>query len=236
MKKTIYKAASRGHANHGWLDAHHTFSFAGYYDPSRVHFGMLRVLNDDIIAAGKGFGAHPHDNMEIVTIPLSGAIKHGDNTGNASVISAGDVQIMSAGSGIVHSEANASATESLNLFQIWVFPKVENIQPRYDQRTFSAEDRKNKMQVVVSPDDKDQALWINQDAWFSLGDFDKGKTLDYKIHLPGNGAFLQVIEGIVEIDGEVLNTRDAIGISGEETIQCSFTADAKILIIEVPMN
>lgn len=143
---------------------------------------------------------------------------------------------MSAGSGIVHSEANASATESLNLFQIWVFPKVENIQPRYDQRTFLAEDRKNKMQVVVSPDDKDQALWINQDAWFSLGDFDKGNTLEYKTHLTGNGAFIQVIEGTIEVDGEVLNTRDAIGISGDDTILCSFTSDAKILIIEVPMN
>lgn len=236
MKKTIIKAETRGHANHGWLDAHHTFSFAGYHDPSRVHFGMLRVLNDDTIAAGRGFGAHPHDNMEIVTIPLSGAIQHSDNTGNASVIRSGDVQIMSAGTGITHAEANASTTEALSLFQIWVFPKQDNIKPRYDQRTFLAENRKNKFQVVVSPDEKDNALWINQDAWFSLGDFDNGNKIEYRTHLKTNGAFIQVIEGTVEVAGETLNKRDAIGISDEENISISFSTDARILIIEVPMN
>ena len=236
MKKIIFKAETRGHANHGWLDAHHTFSFAGYHDPSRVHFGMLRVLNDDVIAEGRGFGAHPHDNMEIITIPLSGAIQHNDNTGNASVIRSGDVQIMSAGTGIVHAEANASAAEKLSLFQIWIFPKEENIKPRYDQRTYLPENRKNKFEVVVSPEESENSLWINQDAWLSLGDFENGKKVDYQTHLKGNGVFIQVIEGSVEVSGETLNKRDAIGISEEENISLSFSTDARILIIEVPME
>src|SRR6185436_10214012 len=173
MKTLLHRSSERGHANHNWLDAHHSFSFASWYDPNKVHFGMLRVLNDDIVAAGMGFGKHPHDNMEIVTIPLQGALKHSDSMGNEGVIQKGEVQIMSAGTGIFHSEMNASETESTNIIQTWVFPKEKNIKPRYDQRKFVKENRLNKLCLVVSPDEKDEVLWINQDCWYSLGAFEK---------------------------------------------------------------
>src|SRR5579872_4416643 len=187
MKKIIHRAEDRGYADHGWLKAHHSFSFADYSDMTKVHFGELRVLNDDTVAPGRGFGMHPHDNMEIVTIPLSGAIKHRDSMGNEGVIRAGDVQIMSAGTGIVHSEFNASSSEFLNLFQIWVFPKVRNIQPRYDQKTFLPEGRKEKFQVLVSPGKEDGTMWVNQDVWFNLGDFSAWKEIAYAPKLKGNG-------------------------------------------------
>jgi quercetin 2,3-dioxygenase len=235
MKKVIHRAADRGHANHGWLDAHHSFSFAGYHDPSKVHFGMLRVLNDDIIAAGKGFGAHPHDNMEIVTVPLSGSLQHRDNTGHSEIIKSGDVQIMSAGSGIQHSEANASATDSLNLLQIWVFPKLENITPRYEQKTFHEKDRVNKFQIVVSPVKEEGGVWINQDAWFSLAEIDANITLKYDRHKENNGMYLFLIEGQIGVEGEILNKRDAIGLSETGTISISATGKSKLLVIEIPM-
>ncbi|MDB5226330.1 MAG: hypothetical protein JWN78_523 [Bacteroidota bacterium] len=234
MKTIIHKANERGTADHGWLKAKHSFSFAGFYDPSREQFGTLRVLNDDIVDAAQGFGKHPHNNMEIVTIPLRGALKHKDSMGNEGVIKAGDVQIMSAGRGILHSEFNASDTEDVNLFQIWVFPKKVNIEPRYDQRFFDEKDRQNKWQVVVSPEEKDNALWINQDAYFSLGNFEQSTS--YTIHHPGNGVYLMVVEGEVEIDGNKLSKRDAIGISETEGINISVLQPSKLLAVEIPMK
>lgn len=236
MKTILYKSDSRGFADHGWLKARHSFSFAGYYDPARVHFGMLRVLNDDIVDGGMGFGSHPHDNMEIVTIPLSGALQHKDNTGKSEVIRQGDVQIMSAGTGIVHSEKNASSTEPVNLLQIWVFPEKENIKPRYQQITFDVAERKNKFQTVVSPEENDKSLWINQKSWFTLADPDANQTMTYKLHDKNNGVYLFVIKGEVEAGNEKLGDRDAIGISESDEVQVKVNSDAQLLFIEVPMN
>jgi len=236
MKTTLHKADTRGHANHGWLDSHHTFSFAGYYDPARVHFGMLRVLNDDIVKGGGGFGQHPHDNMEIISIPLRGALEHGDNTGGHGIIKSGEVQIMSAGSGIAHSERNASKVEDVNFLQIWVFPKERNIKPRYDQKLFGREDRTNKFQAVVSPEKNDSSLWINQDAWFSLGNLSKGATSEYTIKKTSNGVYVFVIEGEVTANGQKLSKRDGLGVWDTDKISISAEADAEVLLIDVPMN
>lgn len=236
METKIQRANERGFADHGWLRANHSFSFANWYDPAKMHFGAIRVLNDDVIAAGRGFGAHPHDNMEIVTIPLSGAVAHKDSTGTEGIIKKGDVQIMSAGTGITHSEYNASDTEALNLFQVWIFPKLENIKPRYEQKTFDDNERINKWQTVVSPDENDEAMWINQDAVFSLGRPAKGTTLSYKNKFSGNGIYLMVVDGKVEVNNEVLNKRDAIEITETDEIAIKAMEDAEILAIEVPMN
>jgi len=236
MRTKLFKSAERGHANHGWLDAYHTFSFASWYDPDRVHFGLLRVLNDDTVAPGMGFGKHPHDNMEIVTIPLSGALKHSDSTGRNEVIKAGEVQIMSAGRGIQHSEFNASSTEPVKLFQIWVFPKERDIEPRYDQRDFGAAAMKDQLRTVVSPEKTDDALWINQDAYFSLGKFETASEIEYKIRHKGNGAFIMIVEGGAEVDGSQLGRRDAIGVSETDAVKIKVEANTEILVIEVPMN
>ena len=233
---SIQKASERGGANHGWLNAKHYFSFAGYHNPEKVHFGLLRVLNDDTIAGGTGFPAHPHDNMEIVTIPLSGALQHKDNTGGEGVIKSGDVQIMSAGSGVRHSEFNASKTEEATLFQVWIFPKVTNIKPRYDQRTFDVNDRINKWQVVVSPNETDNALWINQDARFSLTKLEAGKMLTYENAFKGNGVYLVVVNGSVEIDGKQFSKRDAVGIADTDQFSIRAGEDAELMAIEIPMN
>lgn len=235
MKKVIHRAGTRGYADHGWLKSFHTFSFAGYYDPERVHFGLLRVLNDDVVEGGRGFGRHPHDNMEIVSIPLSGALHHQDSTGRDKVINTNDVQIMSAGRGIAHSEFNDSHTDAVNFLQIWVFPKEKNIEPRYDQKNFAPEGRKNKFQVVVSPEDA-EAVWINQDAYFSLGKLDKGVALDYKVRKDGNGVYAFVISGEVKINEDTLQRRDAVGISDTDQLHVEATDDAEVLLIEVPMN
>jgi redox-sensitive bicupin YhaK (pirin superfamily) len=235
MKTLIHKSNTRGHANHGWLDAHHSFSFGQWYNPERVHFGKLRVLNDDIVKAGFGFGKHPHDNMEIITIPLSGALEHKDSTGGHGVIAKNDVQVMSAGSGIEHSEFNHSKTDDVNLFQLWIFTNKENVTPRYDQKTFSASDRQNKFQTVVSPFGND-GLWIYQDAWISLGNFDAENSTSYQIKSQGNGIYLLVIDGEVEIDGNILSKRDAIGIWDTDAINILSTTNTEILLIEVPMN
>ena len=235
MKSILYKANERGYANHGWLNAKHTFSFAGYYDESKIHFGLLRVLNDDIIAPAMGFGMHPHDNMEIITIPLSGSIEHKDNTGGHGVISPGEVQVMSAGTGVYHSEFNASKTEELNLFQIWIFPKERNIKPRYDQKKFSADDRKSKLQVLVSPV-HEGALWINQDAFLSRIDLHTGEEFVYKNFKSGNGIFTMVIEGEISIEENNLARRDAIGISECEMLSVKSLTNTQLLFIEVPMN
>lgn len=236
MKTKLHKAQSRGHANHGWLDSHHTFSFAGYYDPSRVNFGALRVLNDDIVKGGAGFGRHPHDNMEIISIPLAGALEHGDNAGGHGVIRSGEVQIMSAGSGITHSEKNASETESVNFLQIWVFPKMRDIQPRYDQKLFPAEDRINKFQTVVSPVKDGNALWINQDAWFSLGKLKAGNSSDYTFNKKDSGVYAFVIDGDVTVNGEKLNKRDGLGVWDTDKLTVVAGSDAEVLLMEVPMN
>mgnify|MGYP003815572751 CR=1 FL=1 len=233
MKTVIHKANERGQVNHGWLKANHSFSFAGYYDPKKEQFGTLRVLNDDTVEAGFGFGMHPHNNMEIVTIPLKGALKHKDSTGGEGVIKTGDVQIMSAGSGIMHSE-HATADEDVNLFQIWVFPKKVNIEPRYDQRTFAESDRENKWQIVVSPEEAHHALWINQDAYFSLGNFDTATS--YQLNKADNGVYLMVIDGEIEIDGTILSTRDAIGITEAKAFEIKVLQAAKLLVVEVPMK
>jgi redox-sensitive bicupin YhaK (pirin superfamily) len=235
MKAIVHPAQERGHANHGWLDSYHSFSFAGYYNPSKIHFGALRVLNDDKVAAGMGFGTHPHDNMEIVSIPLSGDLHHKDSTGRDKIIKQGDVQIMSAGSGIEHSEQNANRDKEVKFLQIWVFPKEKNIEPRYDQKSFAKEDRLNKWQTVVSPNE-DSALWINQDAWFTLGTYQKEKTATYNLHQKNGGVYVFVIEGEINIGGQTLNSRDAIGIWETETINIKAGTDTELLLIEVPMQ
>ena len=236
MKTALHKAETRGRANHGWLDSHHTFSFAGYHDPSRMNFGLLRVLNDDIVKGGMGFGQHPHDNMEIISIPLRGALEHGDNTGGHAIIKSGEVQIMSAGSGLAHSEKNASPTDDVNFLQIWVFPKERNIEPRYEQKMFSKADRMNTIQTVVSPGKENGALWINQDAWFHLTDLKKGSKVEYQLHGKQSGVYVFVLEGNVTAGGQALNRRDGVGISETEKIEISADNDAEVLIMEVPMN
>lgn len=237
MKTMIHKADTRGHANHGWLDSHHTFSFAGYHDPSRVNFGVLRVLNDDNVKGGMGFGQHPHDNMEIISIPLKGSLEHGDNTGGHGIIKSGEVQIMSAGSGIAHSEKNASKTEAVNFLQIWVFPKEKNITPRYDQKEFKSSERINKLQTVISPEKENiSSLWINQDAWFHLGNLKKGFTIDYALKKNGNGVYAFIIEGEVTINGQKLNKRDGLGVWETDKISISADTDTEVLLMEVPMN
>lgn len=236
MKTIVHKAETRGHANHGWLDSHHTFSFASYYDPLRVHFGALRVLNDDIVAGGRGFGTHPHDNMEIISIPLKGELQHQDDTGRNEVIRTNDVQIMSAGSGIAHSEYNASKTDPVNFLQIWVFPKLENVQPRYDQKTFNPEDRVNQLQLVVSPDQTGGSILINQDAWFSLGTLKKDFKTTYTVKQKNNGVYVFVIDGGVTVNGEKLNKRDGLAISETDTLTITADSDSEVLLMDVPMN
>lgn len=236
MKTIVHKAEERGFADHGWLKAAHSFSFAGYYNPAKTHFGLLRVLNDDIVAPGMGFGTHGHDNMEIVTIPLKGILAHKDSLGSEGKIEFGEVQIMSAGSGIQHSEFNGSLTDEVNLLQIWVFPKVRNIPPRYDQKRFDPEKGHNKLQLLVSPEESAETMWINQDAYFSLGDFDAGKQVEYSIKHQGNGAYLFVIDGDVQVEGHVLKAKDAMGILDTNNFDFKAESKAKVLIIEVPME
>ncbi len=236
MKTVLHKAASRGHANHGWLDTNHTFSFANYYDPSRMNFGALRVLNDDFVAGGMGFGRHPHDNMEIVSIPLKGDLEHKDSMGNVAVIRQNDVQIMSAGSGIFHSEYNKNPDSQVNFLQIWVFPKQRNIQPRYDQRTFKPEDRVNKLQQVVSAKKDAEGVWINQDAYFYLGNLKKGFQTEQVVNEKGNGVYAFVLEGDVTINGQALNKRDGFGVWDIDKLSIHADNDAEILLMEVPMN
>ena len=236
MKTLLFKAADRGSADYGWLKPNYYFSFAQYNDNTKVHFGLLRVLNDDFIDGGGSFPPHPHDNMEIVTIPFTGAIKHKDSTGGEGIIQAGDIQIMSAGSGVQHSEANASATKPVTLFQVWIFPKERNIKPRYDQKTFDVTERTNKWQTVVSPIDADNALWINQDARFSLTNLEAGAAINYTNAFKNNGVFLVVINGSVEVGGQQLNKRDALGISETENFTVKASEDAELLAIEIPMN
>lgn len=235
MKTILHKADTRGHASFGWLNSYHTFSFGQYYNPERVHFGALRVLNDDTVAKGMGFGKHPHDNMEIVSIPLYGDLHHQDSTGRDEIIRQHDVQIMSAGSGIAHSEMNANRDKEVKFLQIWVFPKQKNIEPRYEQKTFRPEDRNNQLLTVVAPDDTN-AVYINQDAWFSLGKFDKDFNTTYSFHKKENGVYAFVLSGEVNINGENLASRDGLGITDTDQLTIKATSDAEILLIEVPMQ
>ncbi|HVX50354.1 MAG TPA: pirin family protein [Chitinophagaceae bacterium] len=234
MNTILYKAAERGHANHGWLNSYHSFSFAGYYNPQKIHFGALRVLNDDTVKGGYGFSKHPHDNMEIVSIPLYGDLEHKDSTGRHEIIRQGDVQIMSAGSGIAHSEMNANKDRDVKFLQIWVFPKKEDITPRYEQKTFNPASRQNRIETVVAPDDGN-AVWINQDAWFSLANFGKDFSASYSLKKNGNGLYVFVIDGSISINGQALSKRDALGITDTEAVTLTAVENAEILLIEVPM-
>lgn len=236
MNTVLHRAGTRGHANHGWLDTSHTFSFANYYDPGRMNFGVLRVLNDDFVDGGKGFGKHPHDNMEIISIPLEGDLKHEDSMGNIAEIKQNDVQILSAGTGIYHSEFNKNPDKKVNFLQIWVFPKQRNIQPRYDQRTFKPEDRVNRLQQIVSANPEDEGVWINQDAWFHIGNLKKGFQSDYEIKKEGNGVYAFVINGDVTVNGQKLGRRDGFGVWDTDKLQITADNDAELLLMEVPMN
>jgi len=235
-KSVLHKAASRGHANHGWLDSYHTFSFAGYYDPERVHFGALRVLNDDTVSAGMGFGTHPHDNMEIISIPLEGDLEHKDSMGNVTVIKNGDIQVMSAGTGIMHSEYNKNSDRQVKFLQIWVFPDKKNVTPRYDQISLNMADRQNKLQQILSPSADDAGVWIHQNAWFHLGKMEKGVSIDYHLKAKENGVYFFVLSGEVKVGDQELSTRDGFGIWDLAQISITATTVAEILLMEVPMN
>jgi redox-sensitive bicupin YhaK (pirin superfamily) len=237
MKNTVlHKANSRGHADHGWLNAYHSFSFASWYNPERIQFGMLRVLNDDTIAAGMGFGTHPHDNMEIITIPLEGDLAHKDSMGNASTIKTGDVQVMSAGTGIQHSEFNPNHNQQTKLFQIWLFPKYRNVEPRYQQITLEVTKQKNDFAQILSPNPEDEGVWVHQDAWFYLSDFDANFSKKLALKKEGNGFYIMNIEGEIEVEGTKLNKRDAIGIWETNEIEIKANTNSRFLIMEIPME
>jgi len=237
MARTIlHKADSRGDANHGWLHSRHTFSFADYYDPDRVHFGALRVLNDDIVEAGMGFGTHPHDNMEIISIPLEGDLEHKDSMGTISVIKHGDVQVMSAGTGITHSEYNKNKDKRVKFLQIWVIPNKLDVKPRYDQIILNVADRHNIFQQILSPDPDDDGVWFYQNAWFHLATFDKGFSADYELKAKGNGVYTFVLSGDITISDQKLNARDGFGIWDTEKFSVKADSDAEFLLMEVPMK
>jgi len=237
MKNTVlHKANTRGNANHGWLNAFHSFSFGSWYNPERVQFGTLRVLNDDTIAAGMGFGTHPHDNMEIITIPLEGDLAHKDSMGNSATIKTGDVQVMSAGTGIQHSEFNPNPDLQTKLFQIWLFPKTRNVEPRYQQITLDKSLEKNDFAQILSPNETDEGVWIHQDAWFYLSDFDKDFSKKLSLKKDGNGFYIMNIEGEIEVNGEKIEQRDAIGIWETSELEIKANSAAKFLVMEIPME
>lgn len=232
----IHKANSRNSADFGWLKVNHTFSFANYYNPDRMNFGALRVLNDDTILGGKGFSTHPHDNMEIITIPLEGSLKHKDDMGNGSIIKKGDIQVMSAGRGIQHSEYNGDDILPAKVLQIWLHPNKINVIPRYQQLSIKSLIKPNIFSQILSPDIKDQGVWIHQNSWFSLGEFTKTTTSNYKLHSTSNGIYIFIIDGKVEINGDILNKRDAIGLWQVDSINISSSIGSRVLIMEVPMD
>ncbi len=236
MKTVLHKANTRGHANHGWLDTHHTFSFANYYNPDRMHFGVLRVLNDDRVAPGRGFGTHPHDNMEIISIPLEGDLEHKDSMGNVAVIKQGDVQVMSAGTGIYHSEYNKNKDQEVKFLQIWMFPREKGVTPRYDQITLKDQDLKNDFFQILSPNADDEGVWVHQDAWFHLGKLDKGYKDHYKIKKPDNGVYAFILDGKVTIEGQSLDKRDGFGVWDTDKIEIIADSNAKVLLMDVPMQ
>lgn len=236
MNTILHKSHTRGHANHGWLDTHHSFSFANYYNPERMHFGVLRVLNDDWIARGKGFGTHPHDNMEIISIPLEGALEHQDSMGNKAIIEAGDIQVMSAGTGIFHSEFNKYQDQDGRFLQIWLFPNKKQVEPRYDQISLKDTITKNKLIQILSPSPDDEGVWIHQDAWFHWGEFDQETKTNYQIKKKGNGLYAFLLEGEAVIAGQKLEKRDGFGIWDEDKVELAFKANSKILLMDIPMN
>ena len=237
IQTVLHKAATRGDANHGWLHSRHTFSFADYYDPARMNFGALRVLNDDSVEAGRGFGTHPHDNMEIISIPLEGDLEHKDNMGTISVIRKGDIQVMSAGTGITHSEYNKNKDKPVKFLQIWVIPDKKNVTPRYDQITLKMSDRHNTLQQILSPSADDAGVWIHQDSWFHLGQFDKGFSINYTFKKKDNGVYVFVLKGDVTIGEIALHERDGLGIWNTDKINLKADSqDAEVLLMEVPMN
>ncbi|MEQ8535073.1 MAG: pirin family protein [Imperialibacter sp.] len=236
MKTVLHQANTRGHANHGWLDSYHTFSFAQYYNPERVHFGVLRVLNDDTVSGSMGFGTHPHDNMEIISIPLSGDLEHQDSMGNKQVIRQGDVQVLSAGTGIYHSEKNFHKDKEVKFLQIWMFPNKKDVTPRYDQITLDADKKHNAWQQVLSPNADDEGVWVHQNSWFSMTKLDAGKSLDYQVKGKGNGLYYFILEGDVEVDGQKLGRRDGFGVWETNHSKLTAASHAEVLLMEVPMN
>lgn len=237
MEFTLHKAESRGFADHGWLKSAHTFSFANYYNPERIHFGVLRVLNDDYVAPGMGFGMHPHENMEIISIPLSGELEHKDSMGNISTIKKGDVQVMSAGTGINHSEYNPNEKEPVTFLQIWVIPNKKNVTPRYDQISLNIEDRNNKLQQILSPNPNNEGVWIHQNAWFNIGKFDINHKETYTLHNQNNGVYLFLLEGRLSVNGQELTKRDGLGIRKANEINLnSLENNTEVLLMEVPLS
>lgn len=234
--KTIHKADSRGHENHGWLDTYHTFSFAGYYDSRRIHFGALRVLNDDTVLPGMGFGTHPHNDMEIVSIPLEGDLEHRDSMGNVAVIRKGEVQVMSAGTGITHSEYNKNRDRPVKFLQIWVFPREQGLTPRYSQVALDEAAMDGNLAQIVSPDKDDAGAWIHQDAWFHMGNLLQGRELEYKLKREGDGVYIFVLEGNLEAEGEKLTARDGIALWNGGSIALKALDDTSVLVMEVPMR
>jgi len=236
MNSVFHKASSRGHADHGWLKSHHSFSFASYYNPDRMHFGVLRVLNDDHVEGGKGFGTHPHDNMEIVSIPLQGDLEHKDSMGNTTVIKEGDIQVMSAGTGIYHSEYNKNQHQAVKFLQIWLFPNKKNVQPRYDQISLNEKSIQNQFFQILSPNPEDEGVWIHQNAWFHLGKFTENKEIIQTLKHPNNGLYVFQIEGKSTIGNQTLEKRDGLGIWDIKNITIQANEGSKILLMEVPMR
>jgi len=236
MNTVLHKASTRGHANHGWLDSHHSFSFANYHNPERMHFGVLRVLNDDQVQAGKGFGTHPHDNMEIISIPLAGDLEHKDSMGNVTVIKEGDVQVMSAGTGIFHSEYNKNADKDVKFLQIWLFPNAKNVTPRYDQISIRDIEKDNSLYQILSPSKDDEGVWIHQDAWFHLGKFTQQTQTTYNFKKEGNGLYVFVLDGEATIGDQELTKRDGFGIWNTNQVNIKAGQGSRILLMEVPMT
>ena len=236
MNTVLHKASTRGHANHGWLDTNHTFSFANYYNPERMNFGVLRVLNDDVIDEGTGFGTHPHDNMEIISIPTEGALEHKDSMGNTAIIKQGEVQVMSAGTGVLHSEFNKNKDRKSKFFQIWIFPNKRDVSPRYDQISLQEIQRKNEFYQILSPNKEDQGVWIHQDAWFHLGEFTEEKEIEYRFKKEGNGLYVFMIDGAAKIGDQELEKRDGMGIWNANTAKMIIGKNSRLLLMEVPMS
>lgn len=236
MKTVLHRAHTRGNANHGWLNSYHSFSFANYHNPERMNFGVLRVLNDDAVAAGKGFGKHPHDNMEIISIPLSGDLEHQDNMGNETVIRQGDIQVMSAGTGLFHSEYNKNTDRDVQFLQIWLFPNARDVKPRYDQQKLDVSAMKDKFAQILSPNADDAGVWIHQNAYFHMGNLSKGTMIQYNVKSPGNGVYAFILEGDVTIDDQSLSKRDGFGLWDTSSIEVVADSDSTVLLMEVPMT
>jgi redox-sensitive bicupin YhaK (pirin superfamily) len=235
MKTILHKASSRGHAHNGWLDSYHSFSFADYHHPDRMNFGVLRVLNDDCVAPGNGFGNHPHSNMEIISIPLAGDLEHKDSMGNVAIIRQGDIQALSAGTGIYHSEYNKNKDKEVRFLQIWIFPKLKQVAPRYDQVSLRSIEKKNQFYQILSPNPSDQGVWIHQDVWFHLGKFQNGIGDTYRLKQTGNGVYIFVLEGSIVLGGQVLDKRDGFGLWDADSFEMTAIIDSKVLLMEVPM-